>query len=514
MSVLELNMLERALAAVAPEWGVRRLHAKATLASATEAARGFDAARRDRRTASWRASGGSPNAEIGPALDLVRRRSRDLVRNNEWAGNFKRKIVAHMVGTGIAPRPMRDASKAAKKRSREIWDAFAENSDPSGMLDFYGQQAMLAGEVVEGGAAFLRWYIRPSSWGLKVPLQCEVLAHEHLDTRKTEMRGDNAIINGVEFDPFGRRVAYWLFPVHPGEFSAVHRWKHVSERVPASQCDHVFRVDLAGQVTGVPWLAPSALRLRDTGDYEEAELVRKKIEACLTVFVRRNGTGPQNLAQANAQTTDPKRGGRLEKIAPGLIAYLNEGEEISTAQPAASTGYAEVMDRQMLAAAAGVGLPYAIATGDLTKANFAGMREGKLDFWQVLDQWQWLMLVPQVCRPSWRRVMQAGIGAGYQLPRDIRAEFTMPKRPWVDPLKDVKAEEAELGLGLESWSEKVSARGYDPEDLLAEIAEWRPKLAAAGVTFAKAPGQPGAAPGEPPSNEENDNAGDSSDGRA
>ncbi len=51
------------------------------------------------------ATGGSPNAEIAPALDLVRRRSRDLVRNNEWAGNFKRKLVAHMVGTGIVRAP-------------------------------------------------------------------------------------------------------------------------------------------------------------------------------------------------------------------------------------------------------------------------------------------------------------------------------------------------------------------------------------------------------------------------
>ncbi len=50
--------------------------------------------------------------------------------------------------------------------------------------------------------------------------------------------------------------------------------------------------------------------------------------------------------------------------------------------PPDSGDYGTFMDRQMLAAAAGVGLPYAIATGDLTKANFAGQREGKLDFWR------------------------------------------------------------------------------------------------------------------------------------
>lgn len=513
--MLKLNAVERALASLAPGWGVRRLHAKAAFASAAELARGFDAARRDRRTASWRATGGSPNAEIAPALDLVRRRSRDLVRNNEWAGNFKRKLVAHMVGTGIVARPPRDVSKAAKKRSREAWNAFVENADPAGMLDFYGIQAQLAGEVVEGGAAFIRWYLRPSDWGLKVPLQCEVLPHEHLDTRRTEIRGDNVVINGVEFDPWGRRVAYWLFPVHPGEFSALSRWKHESQRVPASECDHVFRVDLAGQVTGVPWLASSALRLRDTGDYEEAEIIRKKIAACMTVFVRRNAMNPQTLAQASGQVVEPKKG-RIEKLAPGLITYLQDGEEITPVDPASSGDYGQVMDRQMLAAAAGVGLPYAIATGDLTKANFSGQREGKVDFWQVLDQWQWLMLVPQVCRPAWRRVMRASIGAGMALPRNLSAEWTMPKRPWVDPLKDVKAEEAELALGLDSWAEKVAARGFDPEDHLAEITDWRKKLDAAGVRFGQPPGTPTPARSseEPNSDKENDDAPAESDGAA
>ncbi|MDF2621413.1 MAG: phage portal protein lambda family [Xanthobacteraceae bacterium] len=493
--MLELNLIERALASLAPEWGVRRLHAKASLASAAELARSFDAARRDRRTQGWRATGGSPNAEIAPALDLVRRRSRDLVRNNEWAGNFKRKLVAHMVGTGIVARPPRDASKAAKKRSREAWNAFVENADPAGMADFYGIQAQLAGEVVEGGAAFVRWYLRPSEWGLKVPLQCEVLPHEHLDTRKTERRGNNVVINGVEFDPWGRRAAYWLFPQHPGDVLSLSRTRNLSERVPASECDHVFRVDLAGQVTGVPWLASSALRLRDGGDYEEAEIIRKKIGACMTVFVRRNAMNPHTLAQATGQAVDPKSGKRIEKLSPGLITYLGDGEEIAAVTPPDSGDYGTFMDRQMLAAAAGVGLPYAIATGDLTKANFAGQREGKLDFWQVLDQWQWLMLVPQVCRPAWRRVMRASVGAGMALPRDLSAEWTMPKRPWVDPLKDVKAEEAELALGLDSWVEKVAARGFDPEDHLAEITAWRKKLEAAGVRFAPAPGIP--APARP-----------------
>jgi hypothetical protein len=53
---------------------------------------------------------------------------------------------------------------------------------------------MVMGEVFEGGGCFVRWHLRPPSWGLKVPLQCEVLPHEFLDIRRFEMNGPNMVI--------------------------------------------------------------------------------------------------------------------------------------------------------------------------------------------------------------------------------------------------------------------------------------------------------------------------------
>ncbi|MFG1414044.1 phage portal protein [Xanthobacter sp. VTT E-85241] len=486
----QLNAFERAIASVSPGWGARRLSDKFGLEQVQETVRGFDAARHDRRTASWQTSGGSISREMSGALPTIRNRSRDMVRNNEWARNAKQKLVAHIVGTGFTPRPPAGLSKTTKKRRRDLWNAFSDNCDPEGLSDWNGKQAQAIGEVVEGGAAFIRWYVRPPEWGLKVPLQCEVLEHDHLDLAKTEiLPSGNVVISGVEYDSFGRRAAYWLFPIHPGEITLIRSSTFLSERVPASEVDHIFRIDRAGQVTGVPWLAPTLLRLRDAGDYEEAELVRKKIEACLTIFVRRTGQGASNLAQREAQGTD-KRGRRLEKIAPGMIAYLNDGEEVSPVTPTPSNGYVDHMTRQLLASAAATGLPYSSISGDLTRTNFSSMREGKLDFWPLLDQWQWLMAVPQMLRTADRRVLAAATARGQGVSGDSRSEWTPPRRPWVDPLKDAKAKETELALGLESWREEVAARGYDPDERLEEMEQDAPLLAKAGIAFGQAPGIP------------------------
>jgi lambda family phage portal protein len=480
---VDLNLLERTLAALRPAWGARRLADKLALeqvrviADGFEA-RGWDAGRRGRRTNGWLATGGSPNAEMQPSLNLVIRRSRDLVRNNEWARNVARKWVGHAVDTGIVPRPVVDGKKA-KQTANDAWASFVDNCDPEGLVDFYAKQALVMREVVTGGACFVRWYLRPPSFGLKVPLQCEVLPHEFLDTRRFQLNGDNLVIHGVEFDPWGRRVAYWLFRQHPGEVLPVARYTLISERVLASEVDHVFFVEEAGQATGMPWLASTALRLRDMGDRDEAALMREKIAACLSVFVRRQGNATRTLAQAADQAKDAK-GRDVEKLRPGTIIYGESDGDVTVINPP-SSGDIDFTNRNLYGVAAGVGLPHSSVSGNLSNVNFTSLREGKLDFWPALNQVQWFMLAPMLCRPAWKRVMAAAAGRGLQVSTDTGAKWSMPKRPWVNPVDDMKAEAGEMAMALESWADKVAARGHDPEELLAEIQEWRAKLLAAGI---------------------------------
>lgn len=483
---MQLNLLERTLAGLRPSWGARRIADKMALEQLRALADGFDASsrgwdigRRGRRTDGWHATGGGPNAEMAPSLELAIRRSRDLCRNNEWARNVKRKWVAHAVQTGIVPRPD-TKTKGAKATANDAWSAFVDGCDTEGLVDFYAIQAMVMAEVVEGGAAFVRWYLRPPSWNLKIPLQCEVLGHEFLDRRRFQLNGQNLVVNGVEFDPDGRRVAYWLFRQHPGEILPLLRGSLISDRVPASEVDHVFFREIAGQVTGMPWLAATALRLRDIGDRDEAALLREKIAACLSVFVRRQGSAARGLAQSADQGKD-SRGRTTEKLRPGTIVYGESDGDVTVINPP-NAGDIDFVNRNLYAVAAGVGLPQSTVSGNLSNVNFTSLREGKLDFWPILDQVQWFMLAPMLCRPAWRRVMAAAAGRGLQVSPDLGAKWSMPKRPWVNPVDDMKGEAAELAMGLESWADKVAARGHDPDELLAEVKEWLPRLAEAGLS--------------------------------
>jgi capsid protein len=53
----------------------------------------------------------------------------------------------------------------------------------------------------------------------------------------------------------------------------------------------------------------------------------------------------------------------------------------------------------------------------------------------------------------------------------VRAEWTPPKRPWVDPLKDVAAELVEVRAGFQGLPEALASRGRDLRDALNEYGQ-------------------------------------------
>jgi lambda family phage portal protein len=485
-----LSFLDRAIGVFAPLAAAQRGLARVAMRDVDALlARRFDAASSKGRAQTWRPTGGSANAENYPALDLIRRRARDMAMNDGWGAQICQKLPAKMIGTGILPRAD-SKDKAVRERARDAWLSFVENSDPSGQSDFYGQSLLAAATLVRSGEALVRWRIRSKDSGLRVPLQCEVLEPDYLDTRRIEVaQNGNLIIQGVEYDGDGRRVAYWLFPIHPGEvaqISMIGRAGYQSQRVEARFIDHIYRIDRPGQVRGVSWLAPVLLAMRDVADYEEAELVRKKVAACLAFFVKTNGASAQSVAKVvKEQGEDGAKSSRVESVKPGRIHYLDPGQEVDSHDPNQSpmTGYADYLATQLRKAAAGVGMTYEGLSGDLSGVNYSSIREGKLDFWELLDAWQYSMIIPQHSRPAWRRVMQVASLAGLKVASDQRAIFTPPKRPWVDPVKDVEAKMLEMRSGLTSWPEEVAASGDDPEDRIEQITTWHPRLDAAGVSF-------------------------------
>ncbi len=461
----EMNWLDRTIGYFSPMSGVRRAQARMAL----DMVRGYEAAKVGRRTENWNAGSGSANTEILPALGRVRNRVREVIRNNEYANHALNSMVANTIGSGII----------AKAPDQELWDEWCADCDADGQLDFNGLMELATRTRYEAGEVLIRLRWRQPDDGFVVPLQLQVLEPDHLDDAKTgPLENGNFCIAGVEFDLIGRRAAYWLFPVHPGDVArAFASTQMTSRRVPASDVLHYYRKRRPSQVRGMSEFGVSLLRLRDLGDYEQAELVRKKIESCFVAFVR-SDSDTARLGQAQAESTGKPVN---EKVSPGMIKYLANTDGVDFGAPTSSGGYGDYTSTQLHAIAAGIGTTYEQLTGDLSRVNYSSIRAGGVEYQKLVRQEQWLAMAPMMLNPIARAFQQAAKLAGRQNGAMVRFKWTMPQMAYVDPLKDVMATKEAIKGGLTSLSEGIRERGDDPDKVFAEIADERARLLSLGI---------------------------------
>lgn len=473
-----MNWLDKTISWMSPQRGLRRVRARV----ATNAMLSYEGASVGRRTDGWVTSGTSANSEIGPALALLRSRSRDLVRNNPYAARAIDEFVGQTIGSGIQARA-KTANDGENKRRDDAWAAWVDECDADGQLDFYGIQDLVSRMVLEAGECLVRFRPRFVADGYRVPLQIQVMEPDYLDHSKTEKTQFGYIIQGVEFDRLGRRIAYWLFPEHPGDvISTTYALNSASRRIPADQILHVYRKRRGHQVRGVPLLAPVMLALRDLDEYQDAERVRKKIEACLSLFV--SPPEGQDGNPFGATSTD-EAGRRIEDFSPGMIMYGRSGEKAEFFAPTPAGGYAEYVRQNERMIATGIGLTYEQLTGDLSNVNYSSYKAGQFGFRRQVECLQWLCLIPMFLRPVRQKFIEQAYVAGAIASAELyQTEWTPPAFGSVEPLKDAQAAELNLRLGRQTWPQTVSEAGFDPSEQISEIRKWKPDLDAAGVDFA------------------------------
>lgn len=468
------GLLDAAISTVAPRAASRRYAARVAIANMR---RGYDGAARGRATDGWVAGGTSADTEIAVAGPVLRARMRDLVRNNAIAAQAVQVLVNNIVGSGIIPRA-NTGDADLDKTVDQLWQRWAAGCDAHGHTTFQGLLSLAVREMVEGGDVFaVKRTLRRGSNG-EVPLRIELREADHLDeTRINQLRDGSGIRQGIEYDKRGNRVAYWMYPHHPGNTLVSSQLNPV--RVRADMVAHLFERQRV-QNRGVPWGTPAMRAIRDVDDWQNAELVRKKTEACLVGIV----FGAEEDQMSIAPTVQDADGNRVEQFEPGLIAYARGGKDIKFNQPASTAGVYEWHRVQLHIIAAGFRIPYALMTGDLSQTNFASSRVGLNEFRRMVAQVQHQTVIPMFCEPIWRWFIEMAQVAGL-LPADahIPAQWTPPRFESVNPLQDAQADMLEVRAGFSSLPQQIARRGLDPETLIADWAGFADKTDALNLVF-------------------------------
>lgn len=216
-----MNVIDRAIEMVAPRYAFRRMQARAALTLTQDFLERhaerftYDGSSAGRRAHGWYAPSTDANVELLEALVWLRNRSRELMRNNPYAVKAVEELVGNGVGTGIVPQA-KSGDVAIDKIIDAEWPFFVEACDTPQRLDFYGMQSLVMRTMAESGESIVRFRPRLAQDNLRVPLQLQFLEADFLDHARTMGTINGHVMQGVQFDLLGRRVAYWIYTYHPG----------------------------------------------------------------------------------------------------------------------------------------------------------------------------------------------------------------------------------------------------------------------------------------------------------
>lgn len=486
-----MNIIDRMLAVFDPEAGVRRAQARQVLAH-------YEAAKPSRLRKD-RNRNHAPNSLVERSASALRNHARFLERNHDITRGVLRTLVNNVVGPsglGIEPQPLRrDGSLHVEyaKALRQLRRQWCKRPEVTAKMHWAQTERMAAYTWLRDGEVFAQMVmgnVPGLVHGSSVPLSLEVLEPDFVPLEYSDL--SRKIRQGIQVNDWGRAVAYHVFRRDPREAGA---WITPSDlkSIPAANMLHVSTLDRLHQLRGVSEFASVLTRVEDLKDYEESERIAAKIAASMAAYVKRNPgvdgfDSSSDLRDKDAQGRPIPRNLRMQ---PGMIFDdLAVGEEIGmidTKRP--NPNLVAWRAGQLKAYAAGVGASYSSISKDYG-GSYAAMRQ------ELVEQWVHYAVLAddfagQFSIPVWERfVSMAHLSGVLRIPDDVmpgtEADCLVVGQamPWIDPLKEATAWEKLVQAGFASEVEVIRRRGGSPDELLAQIKQWREQAAANGLVFA------------------------------
>jgi lambda family phage portal protein len=454
---MKQNWIDRAISYVLPGVGAARAKSR-YLIDIAESRAGYDAAGSGRRNTWFRGSDSSQNAENKRSLTILRARHREQVRNNVYAASAIDTRVSVTVGEGIIP-VAKHSNKRKVRLANELMREWAESTwcDADGISDLYGLQSLIMRAQSESGEGVLIRQIDNTSSN-RVPLRLRLVEGDFIDDMRNGTIDGNEVIQGVALrsTPTGNQKAgYFIHGSHPGEDLARSGSKFVS----ADQVAHIYEILRPGQVRGIPPGMSGLSRMRNLDELMDAIIEQQKVAACVAGFVQQ---GEEGKAKGDVLPS---------KLEPGLLARLGPDEEVSFNSLPAMSGQDVIIQKEEHLIAKAYGINYQSLTGDLSSANFANGKLGRLDMYANVRRWRKNMLVPMALKRIEAWFIEAALLAGHNI-SGVTFDWTPPRIEILNLRDDIPALIRQIRSGLGSFSGVARSLGYpDAEALLREIKQ-------------------------------------------
>lgn len=461
-----MGFLDGIVAAFSPEKAYRR----EAYRRAYNQLRNYDAGNFDRPNQNWRVMNQSAELTDRYSRDEVKARARDLERNsdimNSVVGAFKRNVV----GTGFAIQAKTEEPELNKQIER-AWKRWCkkQNCDVTGTQSL-NQIIRMAVErkKVDGGILFVKRY---TSDGM-VPFKLQMIEVDELDiSSMTPKYSGNKVVGGIEYNSYNRPVGYFI-----KQYDLDGYMMREPVYVEAKDVIFYFTKRRPTQLREMSDMAATIPRIRDVNEFMMAVSVKERIEACLSVFIKKaiptTGIGRQNGGSPDRVNYD----GKL--LSPGMIKELNAGDDIQivnpTGQSADATSFTKLQQRLI---GAGQGISYEATSRDMSESTYSSARQGMIE--DDLTYGEEKELLMEVLDEIYETFVISAVLCGLiNIPRFwedkdryLAHDWTQEPKPWIDPQKESNANKTALQTGQKTFKQIAAENGRDWRDQVDDIAE-------------------------------------------
>lgn len=496
-----VGLVERAISAAFPGWGLRRAVARFRL----QAVRQYQAAK-DSRNRKKDKSTGSGDVVAGQDRISIRDNARNLEENYDLAAGVIDTLVDNVIASGIRSFPQvrrRDGELFTELNTilNELHESWIADPDVTGQYHLYRAQRLTARSAYRDGECFQQ-LVTGRAPGIvhstPVPFAIELIETDYVPMLNGKAGDGLEVRYGIKRNAWGRPMGYYVHKTHPGEYLIGSPIMHMMggdlsnlKEIPAADMLHLSMAKRIRQSRGVSVLSAVMDRLTDLKDYEEAERIAAKIGASIALKITKEHDNPNPLGS----TQDDKSPRELDWF-PGIIFdNLTPGEDVeSIKNERPSNQLKDYRSLSLRSISSGTSAGYSSIARDYN-GTYSAQRQELVEsrvHYAVLTE----DFISRVTRPTYRRFVGACLIAGLlpeELLRDANlatlanAAYRGPAVAYIDPLKEVRSEIEAIQAGIRSKTSVVLTHGGNPEQVEKEISSERERDEAAGIVHTSNP---------------------------
>ena len=462
-----MGWIDNVIGWFSPEWAAKR----EAWRQLWNEYRHYDAGDYSRVNSGWYATNQSAEYTDRYSRDTVRARARDLERNSDMMNSIIGPFVRNVVGKGLVLQAETQNSEL-NDQIENLWRIWCKkrNCDVTGTQSLNQILRMaVRRKKVDGGILFAKRY----TTGGVLPFKLQMFEVDELDaTQSMPKHKGNRVVGGIEYNNFNAPVGYWIRQYTVDGMDMIE-----PIYLRAEDVIFYFSKHRPSQLREMSDMSQTITRIRDVNEFMVAVSVKQRIEACLSVFIKR-AIPTAGIGRQGTGATGPRQTYDGKTIAPGMIKEMNVGDEIQVVNPQGqavdAASYVKLQQRMI---GAGQGISYEATARDMSEATYSSARQGLIEDGMTYAEED--ELLADVLDEIYETFIISAVLAGKLMIPDFwenkdayfEHTFTKPPKDWIEPSKEVTATKIALQTGQKTFKQIAAENGSDWRKQVDDIAE-------------------------------------------